>query len=209
MLEHIVYFLQTSNIPFFVILLLGFLTAFTENILPPIPGDGILIFLGAFIGLGKVDFTSMLIASTLGSSIGFSTSYFIGLKLGMRILDNNKFKFINLNSIEKVKLWFNKYGWWLIVLNRFLAGTRAVISFFAGISHLNYSKTLILSTISSLFWNILLLYLGLQFGSNWKLADKLISDYSLVVSILLAALVLFILIKNYYKKRKPINEEIQ
>jgi membrane protein DedA with SNARE-associated domain len=202
MLEDIVLYLQTSDIPVYLILLFGFLTAFTENVIPPIPGDGILIFLGAFIGLGKVDFIPLLIVSTIGSSLGFSATYYIGKKLGLSIVQHKSFTFISTNSIEKVSSWFQKYGWWMIVLNRFLAGTRAIISFFAGITNLNFKKSIILSTISSLAWNILLLYLGLQFGQNWEKANKFINDYSLFVSIFLSLIALFFIIRFFYNKRK-------
>lgn len=208
MLEQLVTFLQSADIPIYIILFIGFITAYTENILPPIPGDSILLFLGASIAFGKVDFISLLLASTLGSSLGFTTSYFIGKKLGMSILVNKRFRFVSDKSINKVKVWFNKYGWWIIILNRFLSGTRAVISFFAGISHLNFFETLVFSTISSLIWNSVLLYLGKQFGSNWQLADHLIHEYSVVVSILIGVLIAYFVIRHYIQKNKK-SEDIE
>ena len=37
----------------------------------------------------------------------------------------------------KVEKWFADWGYWVIFANRFLSGTRSVVSIFAGLFHLN------------------------------------------------------------------------
>jgi membrane protein DedA with SNARE-associated domain len=206
MLEWTKEFLTGPTVPVIVILLFTFGNNFLENIFPPAPCDVILLFIGTLIGLGKVDFFSLLFFSTLGSALGFSTMFFLGRTFGDKIINSGKIKFISPQSLQKPEAWFNKYGYIIIVANRFLSGTRAIISFFAGISKLRWDLTLLLATISSLFWNSILLLLGMKLGENWEIADKYISEYGTVVLIIISAYILFLIIKRIIKNRKAVKE---
>ena len=81
-------------------------------------------------GFEKTDFTLTLISAVLGSTLGFITMYFIGDKFGDEIIEKGKIKFINPEYEKKVEVLFSKYGYFLIVINRFLEGTRAFVAFF-------------------------------------------------------------------------------
>jgi membrane protein DedA with SNARE-associated domain len=94
--------------------------------------------------------------------------FFIGMRFDKKIIETGKLKYINIDMIMKVEHWFQKWGYWVIVINRFLSGTRAVISFFAGMSLLDTKKTTILSFLGALVWNFILIYLGMIFGENWR-----------------------------------------
>jgi membrane protein DedA with SNARE-associated domain len=175
MLDSLVAFIQT--LPPIGVLLFAILITYTENIFPPSPSDMLLVFCGTLIGFGTVDFIPLLLTSTIGSTLGFLTMYGLGLKLEHRFTQSRALKFISSKQLEKVENWFQKYGYWLIVGNRFLSGTRAVISFFAGMSRLNFTKTSILSAISSAIWNAILLGAGWSLGSNWKIIGEYLALY--------------------------------
>lgn len=121
-----------------------------------------------------------------------------------KLIHSGKLKFINIQTIEKAEAAFRKWGYYLIIANRFLPGTRAVISFFGGMSRLDIHKTMFLSSISSLLWNIVLIYLGILFGKNVALVDKYLNTYSNIV-ITLTAIVILLLVINYFIKRKKSN----
>ena len=72
----------------------------------------------------------------MGSLAGFLTAFIIGWQFDKKLIHSGKIKFVNVQSIDKVETAFRKWGYYLIVANRFLPGTRAVISFFAGMSRL-------------------------------------------------------------------------
>ena len=101
--------------------------------------------------------------------------------------------------IDKVEVWFSKYHYWIIIGNRFLAGTRAVISFAAGMSRMPTLRTTILSAISALAWNAIILFLGMQAGSRWREIQSILSTYGWVV---LGLIVMAFTIRWVYKKRK-------
>jgi membrane protein DedA with SNARE-associated domain len=198
-MEQFVNFLASLN-PIWIYCVAGAI-AYIEHVFPPSPSDVILVAAGSLAGLGRVDFTVLLIVSTIGSTAGFFTMYKIGDWFGVRILEAGKLKYIPLEQVHKVEAWFKIYGYWIVVVNRFLAGTRAVIAFFTGMSELSIWRTTLLSFLSSLLWNFLLLFAGRELGKNWKEISFYLETYGKVVSIFVILLILLFVGRNYYKNR--------
>jgi membrane protein DedA with SNARE-associated domain len=188
-----------EGLPYVGILVLTFLVAYIENIFPPSPSDLILVFIGTLCGIGTVDLTATLTVATLGSTTGFLTAYTIGKRFGRSMIEKGWLPFVTMPLLDKVEVWFDKYHEWIIVANRFLSGTRAVISFAAGMTKMPLMRTTILSTISALAWNAILLIVGMQVGSNWREVDSFLSSYGWGV---LAAIVLGISVWLFVKRRR-------
>ena len=179
------------------------MSAFTENVLPPIPGDTVVVLGAYLVSIGQLDFWGVYISTTIGSVIGFVTMYYIGRKFGRSfIYKKSRSKIFKEEDIGKVEIWFGKWGYWVIVANRFLSGTRSVISLFAGLFHLNILLVVILSLVSALIWNGLLLFAGMMVGHNWELISDIISQYNKVLIVLTVLIIGYIVYRKYYKKRK-------
>jgi membrane protein DedA with SNARE-associated domain len=185
--------------PFWIYISL-FAIAYIENVFPPSPSDIMIVAGGSLIGLGRIEFFPALIAATLGSTAGFITMYKVGEWFGESIIEKDKWKFIPKAQIHIVESWFKKYGNWLIVANRFLSGTRAVISVFAGLSELNLKTTTALSFVSSLLWNGILVYAGLLLGKNWSLIGLYLATYSQFVTAGLVTLAIVMIVVWFYKR---------
>lgn len=195
--------LQNTDIPILWILLLSFSLTLIENLFPPSPSDSLLVLMGSLVGLGKVGFVDLVVSATIGSTVGFIIMYWLGAVFGNKIIDSKKFKFLNEENLEKPRKWFLKYGYSLIVINRFLPGTRAVISFFAGISRINLKATILLCFVSAALWNIILIYLGNLFGSNWETVNDYMSSYGAITTYVVLSIIviyggykLFIYLRN-------------
>lgn len=168
---------------------LMFLIAYIENIFPPSPSDVLLVFCGTLIGIGTVGFFPSLLASTLGSTLGFMTAYAAGRYFEQHIVEGRFSRYLPMNAIAQVERWFQRFGYGVIVANRFLAGTRAVVSFFAGMSRMNFAVTTVLCTVSAMAWNAMLLYFGLALGSNWRRAIDYLTLYSKVATIVVVVII--------------------
>ncbi|MCH8171496.1 MAG: DedA family protein, partial [Bacteroidetes bacterium] len=176
--------------PFWIYIALFFF-AYIENVFPPSPSDLVVVIGGSLIAANSIHFIPTLLITTIGSVLGFMTLYFIGSKLDRKVIKAGKLKFIPTEGLDKAELWFNRYGYFIIFANRFLPGTRSVISFFAGLSELNVKKTIILATCSTLIWNTIIIYLGIIFGNNIKIVDKYLSTYSNIILTVTIIVVLF------------------
>jgi membrane protein DedA with SNARE-associated domain len=183
-----------------------FFFSFIENIFPPSPSDVVIVVAGTLISAGTIGFIPTLFVTTTGSVLGFMTLFFIGTQVDKKIIEKGRFKFLSSEALEKAEKWFSKYGYWIILGNRFLSGTRAVISFFAGLSELEFKRTFLFSLISSTVWNLLIIFLGVLFGNNIALVDKYLKTYSNIVLVAVAiVLALFVIRYFYQKSRKPKN----
>jgi membrane protein DedA with SNARE-associated domain len=85
-----------------------------------------------------------------------------------------------------------------------MPGTRAVISFFAGISNLEPKKTTLLCFISALIWNAIMLYLGFIFGNNVSKVDEYLTTYTNIVIAVTIIVVLFFILRLFFRKRKTV-----
>lgn len=199
-IEEILKFL--SEVDPLIVYLTIFGIAYIENIFPPSPSDVIVIFGGSMVALGKANFLITLLAASTGSMLGFVTMYMIGKWFGKKFIDSGRLKFISTANIEKVEVWFRKYGYGIIIANRFLAGTRAVVSFFAGVSNINLKVTTTLSFLSALLWNTILIYSGYQMGRNWHSIITHLQTYWLIISVIIAVAGLIWLVRYLLIKRK-------
>lgn len=204
MVEEIITFLR--QIDPVLIYLAVFGIAFIENIFPPFPSDVIVAFSGALAAVSNISLPLVIAFAVTGSTTGFITMYFIGKFAGDKILEVGKIKFISPESIFTVEKWFKKYGYWLIIANRFLAGTRAIISFFAGVSELDLKRTAILSALSALIWNLILVFVGFYVGHNLSKISEYITTYNKIVFGIIILVVLLYLIKLFLKKNVKIRE---
>lgn len=197
------FFQSAETLPVATIYLVAFLAPFVENLFPPSPSDTVIVVVASLVAYGSVDLATAFGLATLGSELGFLALYGLGRTADEKIIRSGRFKFISVESIDRAERWFRKYGFWLILGNRFVAGVRSAISFFAGMSKLRFWRTLLLSTLSAAIWNGVLFGLGIAFGENVKAVDRWISTYSYVV-IGVVALAAIVFATRYYivNKRK-------
>ena len=195
MLDSLFHFIEQA--PPWLVFLTVFLASYVENIFPPIPGDTILIFGAYLVGRGNLSF-SMAMATTLaGSVMGFVTLYVVGYKYGRGFMYSKTQTWFSPKSLERVERLFEKWGYGVVLINRFLAGLRSVIGLFSGIGKLNIWKVIVLSTISSFFWNGTLIWLGSSIGENWAQIGVYLKRYNTVVSIIIVTIIAGFLIHRY------------
>ena len=185
-----------------------FLVCYIENVFPPSPSDVLLVFAGTLIGVGTVGFFPALAASTLGGTLGFMTAYGAGRYFDRKVTAGKFSRFIPTNALQQVEKLFQRYGYAVIIANRFLAGTRAVVSFFAGMSRMSLPLTTLLCAISAAVWNALLLYAGKALANNWRRAVEYLAIYSKVATTVVLV-VAAILIWLYIRRRRTTRENVE
>ena len=182
-------------------LILAF-SAFTENVVPPIPGDTVVVLGAYLVSTGRLEFWGVYISTTLGSVSGFVMMYLMAIRFGRSfIYTKYRSKIFKEEHIHKVELWFSRWGYWVIFANRFLSGTRSVISVFAGLFHLHPFLVILLSFISAAIWNSLLIVAGILVGENWPIIMDIVSRYNQVLIALTVAVISFILLRRYRRKK--------
>lgn len=200
MLEEILIYLSSLEAIWIYIILFFF--AFIENVFPPSPSDVVVVVGATLISSTSISFVPVLLITSIGSALGFVLMYYVGYFLSEKVLRSGKLSFVNQDALHKTDEWFSKYGYWIILANRFLPGTRSVISFFSGVHELNISKTFVFALISAFLWNFIIIYLGMAVGNNIELIDYYLTTYSNIGIAITIVVVLFFVIKYFIKKKK-------
>jgi len=180
-----------NNFPNETIYLFLFFIAFIEYILPPIPGDTIMVFGAYLIGIGKLDLLTVYVLVTLGSMGGFLVLFFVGKHYGREFFLKKNYRLFSRKMILKTEKWFQRYGVRLIAANRFLSGARSAISLIAGISNMKVFATTLAALFSSMIWNAILISSGYYLGKNWHAVITIIKRYNQFVIIVITLSILF------------------
>ncbi len=179
--------------------------AWLENVVPPIPGDMVVVFGGYMAGLGLLNAPLVILLATLGGTLGFMTMYAIGHKVGVGLLDPERYRWLPKNRIVTVRDRLKKQGFFLVAANRFLSGLRSVISLTVGMAHMDARKTWFWSTISSLAWCVLLTVAGVIVGENWEVVSGYLQAWGGFVLALIAVFVVVQLIR--FRRSRATNDE--
>jgi len=131
-----------------------FVAMILQSIIPiAIPSDAVVI--GAVV-LG-IDNISVIIASTLGSTIGGIIGFSITRKGGKPLA----VRFIGKKNIERLENWFEKWGNFIIVFGRampFLSSD--AIAYAAGLTKINIKLFIPLALLGAFLRSLILVYLG-------------------------------------------------
>ncbi len=179
-----------------------FLGAFTENIVPPIPGDALIIFGAYLAGIGVIDIVPAYVAMWVGSVVGCLLVYWIAYVKGRDFFLRMEARYFDASRIEVAETWFQDYGIRIVIFNRFLPTVRSFVGIVAGIARMNPVKMTLCVAIGTTLWNSLLVYFGLTVGENWKLVITALQTYNqVVISLALIAAASYYGWKYFRKKR--------
>ncbi len=186
-----------------------FLLIAIENIFPPIPSEVILTFGGFATTLkgSNMNIIGVIIAATLGAVLGALILYALG-----RIFDYDRLCAIfnskvgralhlKVKDLDKAKKWFDRYEAKAVFFGRFIPIVRSLVSIPAGMTKMDLKPFLILTTLGTLIWNIVLVYLGKLAGDNWESIASYFDVYS--KGMLLTLIVITVVGLIIYKKRLP------
>ncbi|HDL3366507.1 TPA: DedA family protein [Mannheimia haemolytica] len=169
----------------------------------PIPEDITLVSGGVISGLGYTNVHWMLVVSMLGVLVGDSTMYWLGRIYGEKIL---KFPLIrNVATPERfatVQERFEKQGWKLLFMARFLPGLRAVVYLVSGITRkVSFVKFLLVDFCAAIISVPIWVYLGDYGASNLDgLKEQVANGQHLIFAIL--GIVILFLGWKWYKNKK-------
>lgn len=184
-----------------ILYLLLFTSAVLENIFPPVPGDTITVLGAFFVGKGILSFPVVYAATTLGSTCGFMILFYIGYFLEREFFMKMDLPVFSAKSIVSAEKWFEKYGYYVVLANRFIPGIRSVVSIAAGITILRPQRVFLFALISAAVWNFIWIYAGYSLGNNWEQVREkftvIIGSYNIAaVSLIALSVVVYLAVKK-------------
>jgi membrane-associated protein len=129
---------------------------FIGAFIPFITGDS-LIFAAGVVAAStdrvdiKIIATGIGIAAFMGDQVGFV----LGRHYGRPYLDKREGPRIKA-AIAKSETFYNKLGWWAVVVARFIPWARVLVPAIAGIARMNYYKFLGANLVGTIVWGVAL-----------------------------------------------------
>lgn len=177
-----------------------------ENIIPPIPSELILTFGGFMTLSSNMNVWGVILSATLGSVAGAIILYGLGHKLSNEqfehIINGKLGKLLRLKKehLQKADRWIEKYGTKAIFIGRFIPMVRSLISIPAGMSKMKIKDFLVLTTLGTFIWNVVLVYSGRLAGEAWVKISTYYDLYTLISSTILVAIVIIFTVALIRKK---------
>ena len=179
---------------------LGVMTAMAiESAMIPLPSELILPFAGFLVSdpskvepltNGPWNFWIVVVAATIGNTIGSLIAYAIGAWGGRPFLERyGKYLLIRQHEIELADQFFEKYGSATAFFSRLLPVVRTFISFPAGVARMPIGRFVAYSTAGAFLWSMLLVYAGTVLGANWEQIRHALQPFDLAIALGVVALV--------------------
>ncbi|TWT16136.1 DedA family protein [Planomicrobium sp. CPCC 101079] len=175
-----------------------------ENIFPPIPSELILTVGGFMTTTTTMTIPGVIAASTAGSVIGAVVLYGAGLLLDVERLEKIIDKYGNLlkvkhEDIRRADSWFDRFGIWTVFFGRLIPLVRSLISIPAGMSNMKFWQFLLFTTLGTIIWNTVLVFVGEAVGDN---REKILEQLDIYSNVVYALIVLATLAAVWYYFKK-------
>ncbi|MEN9714679.1 MAG: hypothetical protein RJA35_146 [Actinomycetota bacterium] len=121
---------------------------------PFITGDS-LVFAAGLVSATMAGQNIWIMAIGVGTAawLGDQVAYTIGRHIGRPYLSNRKGKWIQ-TAIAKSDSFYLKWGWWAMVIGRFMPWGRVFVPVIAGIAKMNYYKFFSANLVGALAWGV-------------------------------------------------------
>jgi membrane protein DedA with SNARE-associated domain len=132
-----------------------------ESSIFPVPSE-IVIPPAAFLAAqGKLSFTGVVLAGTLGSYLGSAITYWASRLIGRPLIVRyGRFVFVSSKKLEQAEQWLARYEAGGVFFARLLPVVRHLISIPAGIVRMNFGLFSLVTIAGSALWCWILAYLG-------------------------------------------------
>jgi membrane protein DedA with SNARE-associated domain len=181
-----------------------------ESVIIPIPSELVLPFAGFLVGTGDAiepltrqpwSYWLVVLAGTLGATLGALVAYAIGLWGGRPIVERwGRYLGISHADLDRAEAFFDRYGEAAAFFGRLVPVIRSLVSFAAGLSRMPLGKFVVFTFLGSLPFTALLVFAGLQLGANWEEVGPVLKRFEYAI---LAVLALIVIAWVWFRIIKP------
>ena len=138
-----------------------------------LPGDSLLLAAGILASQNLFNISGIMVVVIVAAVIGDSFGYGFGRKVGPMFIKRES-RFLNTQTVESVKAFYEKHGPKAIVFARFVPLARTFAPILAGVSKMSGKRFFCYNIVGGLLWGVTLPMLGYTAG-------KIIPDIQLYI----------------------------
>jgi membrane-associated protein len=151
-------FVATAGVILFYLVVWGLVFAgtglFVGAFIPFITGDSLLFAAGLVTGVTpELNIWLLAIGTGIAAFIGDQVGFVMGRHFGRPYLDKRSGRRMRA-IIDRVDSFYRHYGWWSVVVARFVPWARVFIPWVAGIGRMNYYGFLTSNFVGAVLWGI-------------------------------------------------------
>lgn len=157
-----------------------------ENVFPPIPSELIMGIAGIRLAQGRMELVPLLIAGTLGTTVGNYFWYALGRALGFHRLRPVVRRYgrvltLEWRDVRRLNMLFRRYGPGIVFVFRFMPAFRTMVSLPAGLFHMGKLRFILWTMAGAFIWNLILVGGGWWLGTRVTEIDKYLGPITWVV----------------------------
>jgi membrane-associated protein len=164
-----------------------------------LPGDSILFSAGLVAAAhGNINIVILVTAIFLAAFFGDQVGFVIGRVVGRPYLDKRESPRIK-RMIAKSEVFYEKYGWWAVVIARYFPWIRTFVPPIAGAAKMNYYKFLSANALGAFLWGVGITLAGFYAATvPWVKS----SSYAIAAFFITASLI-SVLVKHWRHQQEP------
>jgi len=162
-----------------------------------LPGDS-LLFSAGLVAAARNDVNIVILVLTvfLAAFIGDQVGYVLGRKIGRPYFQKRNSKRMQ-KMLARSERFYEKYGWWSVVIARYIPWVRTFVPPIAGTVKMNYYKFLSANALGAFLWGVGITLAGFYSGSIPWVKDI---SYALAIFFISASLISALL--NYLREKR-------
>ncbi len=141
------------------------LMMFVESVFPPIPSWLVMPLAGFEASAGRFSPAAVVLAGTIGSTLGAICWYMVGRLVGVERLTrfaarHGHWVTMTPAEVDRADRWFDRHGAPAVMLGRVVPVVRTFISIPAGVFEMNLRQFILFTAIGDAIWNGMLTTAG-------------------------------------------------
>jgi membrane-associated protein len=166
--------------------------------IPFITGDS-LVFAAGLVAASfpeSINIWALSIGIGIFAWLGDQVGYTLGRHFGRPYLDKRQGAIIQ-SAIGNTEKFYQAWGWWAVVIARFIPMARVLIPVIAGIGKMNYYKFFSANLVGAVVWGT-----GLSLAGYFAASIPFVKDATYILAVLVIAASLVAGIRSWYKNNK-------
>ena len=162
-----------------------------------LPGDSLLFSAGLVAAArDDINIAFLVLAVFLAAFIGDQVGYIIGRKVGRPYLEKHKSPRMQ-RMLARSERFYEKYGWWSVVIARYIPWVRTFVPPIAGAVKMNYYKFLSANALGAFLWGV-----GITLAGFYSCSIPCVKDISYALAAFFITASLLSALINYLREKR-------
>jgi membrane-associated protein len=183
-------FLASSGVVVFYLAVWGLVFAgtalFVGVVIPFLTGDSLLFAAGIIAGTASDHISIWVLAAGVGVAAfaGDQVGFWYGRRLGRPVLEKRGGAWVR-RAVARTERFYELFGWWAVVIGRYIPWGRVFVPPIAGISTMSYAKFATANLLGALAWGVSITVIGYFAASNpdVRVASYVIAGIVIAISV--------------------------